>query len=355
MKREIWKGSEAIAEAAIRAGCRGFFGYPITPQNEIPEYMSLKMPQAGGVFVQAESEVAAINMVYGAAASGIRAMTSSSSPGVSLKQEGISYMVGAQLPAVVVNVMRGGPGLGSIQPAQGDYYQATRGGGNGDYRTVTLAPANIQEAVDLMFDAFDIADQYRNPVMVLADGLIGQMMEPIVWKEHTPRQLPEKTWATNGRGDRDHNNFITSLFIDAEGCEKHNNFLAEKCAEMEKNECRWEELMLKDAEVVIVAYGTPSRIAQSAAENLRKQGIKAGVFRPITLWPFPTKRLREIAETESVKAFVDVEMSLGQMLDDVNLAVAERKPVKFYGRAGGVIPTVSEVEQAAREAYEEVK
>ena len=190
MKREIWKGSEAIAEAAIRSGCRGFFGYPITPQNEIPEYMSLKMPQAGGVFVQAESEVAAINMVYGAAASGIRAMTSSSSPGVSLKQEGISYMVGAQLPAVVVNVMRGGPGLGSIQPAQGDYYQATRGGGNGDYRTVTLAPANIQEAVDLMFDAFDIADQYRNPVMVLADGLIGQMMEPIVWKEHTPRQLP---------------------------------------------------------------------------------------------------------------------------------------------------------------------
>lgn len=355
MKREIWKGSEAIAEAAIRAGCRGFFGYPITPQNEIPEYMSLKMPQAGGVFVQAESEVAAINMVYGAAASGIRAMTSSSSPGVSLKQEGISYMVGAQLPAVVVNVMRGGPGLGSIQPAQGDYYQATRGGGNGDYRTVTLAPANIQEAVDLMFDAFDIADQYRNPVMVLADGLIGQMMEPIVWKEHTPRQLPEKTWATNGRGDRDHNNFITSLFIDAEGCEKHNYFLAEKCAEMEKNECRWEELMLEDAEVVIVAYGTPSRIAQSAAENLRKQGIKAGVFRPITLWPFPTKRLREIAEMESVKAFVDVEMSLGQMLDDVNLAVAERKPVKFYGRAGGVIPTVSEVEQAAREAYEEVK
>lgn len=355
MKREIWKGSEAIAEAAIRAGCRGFFGYPITPQNEIPEYMSLKMPQAGGVFVQAESEVAAINMVYGAAASGIRAMTSSSSPGVSLKQEGISYMVGAQLPAVVVNVMRGGPGLGSIQPAQGDYYQATRGGGNGDYRTVTLAPANIQEAVDLMFDAFDIADQYRNPVMVLADGLIGQMMEPIVWKEHTPRQLPEKTWATNGRGDRDHNNFITSLFIDAEGCEKHNNFLAEKCAEMEKNECRWEELMLEDAEVVIVAYGTPSRIAQSAAENLRKQGIKAGVFRPITLWPFPTKRLREIAEMASVKAFVDVEMSLGQMLDDVNLAVAERKPVKFYGRAGGMIPTVSEVEQAAREAYEEVK
>lgn len=355
MKREIWKGSEAIAEAAIRADCRGFFGYPITPQNEIPEYMSLKMPQSGGVFVQAESEVAAINMVYGAAASGIRAMTSSSSPGVSLKQEGISYMVGAQLPAVIVNVMRGGPGLGSIQPAQGDYYQATRGGGNGDYRTVTLAPANIQEAVDLMFDAFDIADQYRNPVMVLADGLIGQMMEPIVWKEHTPRQLPAKDWAASGRNGRAHNNFINSLFIDAPSCEAHNRHLEEKYAAMEKNECRWEELMLEDAEVVFVAYGTPARIAQTAAENLRKQGVKAGVFRPITLWPFPMERLRQIAEQPSVKVFVDVEMSMGQMLDDVKLAVAERKSVTFYGRFGGMIPNVSEVEKAALDACKEVK
>ena len=355
MKREIWKGSEAIAEAAIRAGCRGFFGYPITPQNEIPEYMSLKMPQAGGVFVQAESEVAAINMVYGAAASGIRAMTSSSSPGISLKQEGIGYMVGAQLPGVIVNVMRGGPGLGSIQPAQGDYYQATRGGGNGDYRTVTLAPANIQEAVDLMFEAFDIADQYRNPVMVLADGLIGQMMEPLVWKEYKPRELPDKAWAASGRGDRDHNNFITSLFIDAPACEDHNRCLAEKYAAMEANECRWEELMMEDAEIVFVAYGTPSRIAQTAAENLRKQGIKAGVFRPITLWPFPYSRLKEIAAQNHVKVFVDVEMSMGQMMEDVNLAVAERKPVRFYGRVGGVIPSVSEVEQAARDIYEEVK
>jgi len=355
MKREIWKGSEAIAEAAIRAGCRGFFGYPITPQNEIPEYMSLKMPQSGGVFVQAESEVAAINMVYGAASSGVRAMTSSSSPGVSLKQEGISYMVGAQLPAVIVNVMRGGPGLGSIQPAQGDYYQSTRGGGNGDYRTVTLAPANLQETVELVQEAFDIADQYRNPVMVLVDGLIGQMMEPIVWKERTPRQLPEKTWAAAGRGDRDHNNFVTSLFIDAPDCEAHNTLMAKKYAEIEKNECRWEELMLDDAEIVLVAYGTPSRIAQTAAENLRKQGIKAGVFRPITLWPFPYARLKEIAGLDHVKGFLDVEMSLGQMLDDVNLAVAERKPVKFYGRCGGVIPSVSEVEQAAKDTYEEVK
>ena len=355
MKREIWKGSEAIAEAAIRSGCRGFFGYPITPQNEIPEYMSLKMPQAGGVFVQAESEVAAINMVYGAAASGIRAMTSSSSPGVSLKQEGISYMVGAQLPAVIVNVMRGGPGLGSIQPAQGDYYQATRGGGNGDYRTVVIAPANLQETVDLMQEAFDIADQYRNPVIVLVDGLIGQMMEPIVWHDHPGRQLPEKTWAATGLHGRSHNNFINSLFIDAASCEEHNQQLAKKYAEMETKECKWEELMLEDAEVVFVAYGTPSRIAQTAAENLRKQGIKAGVFRPITLWPFPYARLKEVASQTSVKVLVDVEMSMGQMLDDVNLAVAERKPVRFCGRYGGVIPTVSEVEAAARAAYEEVK
>ena len=354
MKREIWKGSEAIAEAAIRAGCRGFFGYPITPQNELPEYMSHRMPQVGGVFVQAESELAAINMVYGAAASGVRAMTSSSSPGVSLKQEGISYMVGAQLPAVIVNVMRGGPGLGSIQPSQSDYYQATRGGGNGDYRTLVLAPANLQEAVDLTQEAFDIADQYRNPVMLLADGLIGQMMEPIVWKEPFRRTLPEKSWAASGRGDRDHNNFVTSLFLEAPACEAHNLALAEKYAAMERNECRWEEIMTEDAELVFVAYGTPARIAQTAAENLRRQGIRAGIFRPITLWPYPSRRLRELAASASVKAFLTVEMSLGQMIDDVRLAVSERKPVKFYGRSGGVVPTVSEIEQAARKAWEEV-
>lgn len=355
MKREIWKGSEAIAEAAIRAGCRGFFGYPITPQNEIPEYMSLRMPQAGGVFVQAESELAAVNMVYGAAASGVRAMTSSSSPGVSLKQEGISYMVGAQLPAVIVNVMRGGPGLGSIQPSQSDYHQATRGGGNGDYRTVVLAPANLQEAVDMTQEAFDIADQYRNPVMILADGLIGQMMEPIVWKEYVPRPLPEKDWAASGRGGRDHSNFITSLFLEAPACETHNLALAEKYAAMEQNECRWEEAMTEDAEIVLVAYGTPARIARTVAENLRKEGIKAGVFRPKTLWPFPTARLKELAESSSVKVFLTVEMCLGQMIEDVKLAVLERKPVRFYGRSGGVIPSVSEIEQAAREVYEEVR
>lgn len=355
MKREIWKGSEAIAEAAIRAGCRGFFGYPITPQNEIPEYMSLRMPQVGGVFVQAESEVAAINMVYGAAGSGVRAMTSSSSPGVSLKQEGISYAAGAQLPAVIVNVMRGGPGLGSIQPSQADYFQATRGGGNGDYRTPVLAPANLQEAVDLVQEAFDIADQYRTPVVVLADGLIGQMMEPIVWKEHKRRPLPPKDWASSGRGDRDHNNFINSLLIDAPSCEKHNEELLKIYAEIEKNEVRWEEIMLEDAELVFTAYGTPARIAITVAENLRKKGIKAGVFRPITLWPFPYARLREIAEQASVKVFLDVEMSAGQMVEDVKLAVGDRKPIDFYGRLGGMIPTVSEIEAKAEAVMGEVK
>lgn len=355
MKREIWKGSEAIAEAAIRAGCRGFFGYPITPQNEIPEYMSLRMPQVGGVFVQAESEVAAINMVYGAAGSGVRAMTSSSSPGVSLKQEGISYAAGAQLPAVIVNVMRGGPGLGSIQPSQADYFQATRGGGNGDYRTPVLAPANLQEAVDLVQEAFDIADQYRTPVVVLADGLIGQMMEPIVWKEHKQRPLPPKDWASSGRGDRDHNNFINSLLIDAPSCEKHNEELLKIYAEIEKNEVRWEEIMLEDAELVFTAYGTPARIAITVAENLRKKGIKAGVFRPITLWPFPYTRLREIAEQSSVKVFLDVEMSAGQMIEDVKLAVGDRKPIDFYGRLGGMIPTVSEIEAKAEAVMGEVK
>ena len=355
MKREIWKGSEAIAEAAIRAGCRGFFGYPITPQNEIPEYMSLRMPQVGGVFVQAESEVAAINMVYGAAGSGVRSMTSSSSPGVSLKQEGISYAAGAQLPAVIVNVMRGGPGLGSIQPSQADYFQATRGGGNGDYRTPVLAPANLQEAVDLVQEAFDIADQYRTPVVVLADGLIGQMMEPIVWKEHKQRSLPPKDWASSGRGDRDHNNFINSLLIDAPSCEKHNEELLKIYAEIEKNEVRWEEIMLEDAELVFTAYGTPARIAITVAENLRKKGIKAGVFRPITLWPFPYARLREIAEQASVKVFLDVEMSSGQMVEDVKLAVGDRKPIDFYGRLGGMIPTVSEIEAKAEAVMGEVK
>lgn len=354
MKKELWKGNEAIAEAAIRAGCRGFFGYPITPQNEIPEYMSARMPEVGGVFVQSESEVAAINMVYGAACTGVRAMTSSSSPGISLKQEGISYMVGAELPAVIVNVMRGGPGLGSIQPAQGDYFQATRGGGNGDYRMVVLAPSNIQEAVDLTQEAFDIADLYRNPVMVLADGMIGQMMEPIVWHEPPKRDLPPKDWKASGRDGRDHNNFITSLLIAAADCENHNVHIAEKNRIMAEKEVRWQEYKCDDADLILVSYGTPSRISMSAANMLRAKGLKVGLLRPITVWPFPSEILRILANAEHTKAFLTVEMSLGQMVEDVRLAVGDKKPVGFFGHSGGVIPQVAEVAEAAEALLKEV-
>lgn len=343
MEREIWKGSEAIAEAAIRGGCRGFFGYPITPQNEIPEYMSKRMPEVGGVFVQSESEIAAINMVYGAAASGIRAMTSSSSPGISLKQEGISYMTATELPGVIVNVNRGGPGLGSIQPSQCDYFQATRGGGNGDYRTIVFAPDNLQETVDIMQEAFDIADRYRNPVLFLLDGLIGQMMEPIVWKDIPKREMEEKTWAAGGRRGRDHNNFITSLTIDAPDCEKVNMGLQEKYKAIEENECRWEEIMTEDAEIIMVAYGTTARVALTAMESLREKGIKAGMVRPITLWPYPYQVLENLSKKDGVKAFFVTEMSAGQMVEDVRLGVKGNKPVHFYGRMGGMIPGVDEM------------
>lgn len=356
MAKELWKGNEAIAEAAIRAGCDCFFGYPITPQSEVPEYMSVHLPKAGGVFVQSESEVAAINMVYGAAGAGMRAMTSSSSPGISLKQEGITYLAGAELPAVIINCMRGGPGLGTIQPGQGDYFQATRGGGNGDYRTVVLAPSNVQETVDFVQEAFDIADQYRNPVMVLCDGLIGQMMEPIEWKPIPKRDLPPKDWAAGGRMGRENQNSITSIFLDSEECEAHNDILTAKYAEMEKNEVHWEEVQCEDAEVLITAYGTPARIALTALETLRAEGIKAGLFRPITLWPFPEKALHDLAGKEHIKAILDVEMSTtGQMLDDVRLAVEGQKPITYLGRAGGIMPTVEEMIESARKALKEVK
>ena len=354
MEKELWKGNEAIAEAAIRAGCDAYFGYPITPQSEVPEYMSLHMPEHGRIFVQSESELAAINMVYGAAGSGMRAMTSSSSPGISLKQEGITYLAGAELPAVIVNCMRGGPGLGTIQPGQGDYYQATRGGGNGDYRTVVLAPSNVQEAVDFVQEAFDIADQYRNPVVVLADGLIGQMMEPIVWHEIPKRDLPPKDWAASGRHGRDHTNIINSLYIDPDECDHHNVHLEEKYQAMKKNEVRWEERDCEDAELVITAYGTPARIALTALELLREEGIKAGLFRPITLWPFPEKALHDLAGEDHVKVILDVELSSsGQMLDDVRLAVEGQKPIRFIGRAGGAIPSVEEIVEAAKAALKE--
>ena len=356
MAKELWKGNEAIAEAAIRAGCDCFFGYPITPQSEVPEYMSVHLPKAGGVFVQSESELAAINMVYGAAGAGMRAMTSSSSPGISLKQEGITYLAGAELPAVIINCMRGGPGLGTIQPGQGDYFQATRGGGNGDYRTVVLSPSNVQETVDFVQEAFDIADQYRNPVMVVCDGLIGQMMEPIEWRDIPKRKLPPKDWAASGRKGRDHHNVINSLYMDPEVCDEHDRHLDEKYAEIAKNEVRWEEVECEDAELVITAYGTPARIALTALEALRSEGIKAGLFRPITLWPFPEKPLHELASKEHVKAFLDVEMSSsGQMIDDVRLAVEGQKPISYLGHAGGVMPTVEEMIESAKKALKEVK
>ncbi len=355
MDKELWKGNEAIAEAAIRAGCDCFFGYPITPQSEVPEYMSVHLPQHGGVFVQSESELAAINMVYGAAGSGMRAMTSSSSPGVSLKQEGITYLAGAEVPAVIVNCMRGGPGLGDIQPAQGDYYQATRGGGNGDYRTLVLAPSNVQEAVDFMQEAFDIADQYRNPVVVLCDGLIGQMMEPIEWHEVPRRKLPPKDWAANGRKGRAEHNIINSIFIDPHECDEHNVHLTAKYAEMEKNETRWLESGCEDAEIVITAYGTPARISLTAMDLLREEGIKVGLFRPVTLWPFPEKALHDLAGEDHVKVFLDVELSsTGQMLDDVRLGVEGQKPISYLGHAGGILPAVEELVEAAKKALKEV-
>ena len=348
-KREIWKGSEVIAEAAIRAGCRCFFGYPITPQNEIPEYMSLKMPQAGGVFVQAESELAAINMVYGAAASGMRAMTSSSSPGISLKQEGISYLVGAQLPAVIVNVMRGGPGLGSIQPSQGDYYQATRGGGNGDYRTLTLAPATLQEAADLMGEAFDIADTYRNPVMVVADGMICQMMEPVVLPEMKEYKIDyeKKPWAANGHGAKDKPSraIINSLYITVEELDGLNERLQATYREIEKNEIRFEAYNMENAEIIVTAFGTVARICKSAIDDLKEEGINVGLIRPITLWPFPYKALHDAAVAPGVKAVLDVELNAGQMLEDVKLAVNGEQKVDFFGHYGSHMPTPEEIKE----------
>jgi len=354
--KELWKGNEAIAEAAIRAGCDCFFGYPITPQSEIPEYLSLHMPQHGKVFVQAESEVAAINMVYGAAGAGMRVMTSSSSPGISLKQEGITYLAGAELPAVIVNCMRGGPGLGTIQPGQSDYFQATRGGGNGDYRTVVLAPANIQEAVDMVQEAFDIADQYRNPVLVLADGMIGQMMEPIEWREIPKRKLAPKDWAATGRKGRAHHNVINSLYIDPNECDDFNVELAKKYQLIKENEVRWTGKDVEDAELLITAYGTPARIVLTALEQLRAEGIKAGLFRPISLWPFPEKELHDLALRDNVKAILDVEMSIdGQMIEDVRLSVEGRRPISYLGHAGGVIPTVEEIVEAGKKALKEAE
>ena len=352
MKKELWKGNEAIAEAAIRAGCRAYFGYPITPQNEIPEYMSRRMPESGGVFVQAESEVAAINMVYGAAAIGERAMTSSSSPGISLKQEGLSYMVGAELPGVIVNMMRGGPGLGTIQPGQADYFQATRSAGHGDGRMIVLAPASLQESVDLVQDAFDLAEKYRGPVMILADGMIGQMMEPIEWKEREKKPAPDIAWAA-GSADGGEPRFITSLRLDSGDNERFNLRLQEKYKLITEKEPRYEAIDCEGADMILVAYGTTARIALSAARDLRGEGLKVGLFRPITLWPWPSEHLLKLARQQSVKLVMAVEMSAGQMVEDVRLAVRFEKPVHFYGRTGGMIPEPEHIAQAAHEALKQ--
>ena len=350
MAKILLHGTEAICEGAIRNGCRAFFGYPITPQNEVPEYMSVKMPEIGGVFVQAESEIAAINMVYGAAGSGVRSMTSSSSPGISLKQEGISYIACAKIPCVIVNIMRAGPGLGGILPAQGDYFQAVKGGGHGDYRLIVLAPASVQEACDLTYLAFDLSDKYRVPAMILGDGMIGQLMEPV---ELPPMRAlsdsPEKDWATDGAfGEK--RRILNSLLIDPDTLEPHVQALQKTYAEIAQNETRCETYLCEDAEIVLTAYGTVGRIAKSAVDALRKAGVKAGLIRPITLFPFPAEAYRAAANT--AKAFLTVELSLGQMVEDVELAVGGKKPVYFFGRQGGNVMTEEEIVDAAKEALE---
>ncbi len=342
--KQLIKGNEAIAEAAIRGGCRAFFGYPITPQNEIPEYLSWRMQEVGGVFVQAESEVSAINMVYGAAGSGARAMTSSSSPGISLKQEGISYICGAELPCVIINMVRAGPGLGGIQPAQSDYFQAVKGGGHGDYKMLVYGPDTVQEAVDIIYNAFDKADKYRLPVMILGDGMLGQIMEAVELPPmKDPSTFPKKDWAADGTGIGEKRREINSLYIDPDTLEALNHRLFDTYAELERNETAYEEYMTSDAEVVLVAYGTVARIMKSAVQMLREKGVKVGLLRPITLFPFPTKPLVRLAEKDNVKSFLTVELSMGQMVEDVRLAVNGRKPVEFYGRTGGNVMVPEDV------------
>ncbi len=353
MSKELVKGNEAVGEAAIRAGCRYFFGYPITPQNEIPEYISARMPEVDGVFLQAESEVAAINMVYGAGGAGGRIMTSSSSPGISLKQEGISYIAGAEVPCVIVNMIRGGPGLGTIQPAQSDYFQATKGGGHGDYRMIVLGPSNLQELVDLTYEAFDLADRYRNPVMVLGDGVMGQMMEPVVFPEMRDLdELPEKEWATTGRGQRDETNLINSLYLDPQDSYEHNMRLADKYARIKENETRFKTLHADDAEYMFVAYGTVARIVRKAIESLREEGHRVGLLRPITLWPFPDEAFEQLVE--QVKGFLTVEMSTGQMFEDVRLALNGAVPAEFYGTTGGIMPDYRDVAEQMKKTMDKV-
>lgn len=338
MHKILMKGNEALAEGAIIAGCRGFFGYPITPSSEMAEYMARKFPKIGGVFVQAESELAAINMVYGAAATGARVMTASSGPGISLKQEGISFIAEAELPCLIVNMSRGGPGLGGIQPAQSDYYQATRGGGHGDYRLIVLAPDSVQEMMDFAIEGFALADKYRTPVMILAEGTLGQMMEPIICREPVS-EFCEKPWVTDGCKGRNPN-IVNTLHLSPEFLEQRNHHLTNKYNEISLQERRAETFMTEDAELVVAAFGLLARIVKKAVMEARKKGIKVGLIRPITLWPFPDEDFRTAAKT--AKMFLSTEISMGQMIDDIRLAVDGQVPVEFYGRIG-IMPNPEEI------------
>lgn len=351
----LMKGNEAIAEAAIRCGTDGYFGYPITPQSEVIETLMARRPweETGMVVLQAESELAAANMLYGGASCGKKVMTSSSSPGVSLKQEAISYIAGAELPALVVNVVRGGPGLGTIQPSQSDYFQSTKGGGHGDYRLIVLAPNSVQEMADFVEEGFDLAFKYRNPALILSDGLIGQMMEKVELKDFKPRWTDEEIqkisgdWATTGKTPDRERHISTSLELQSELQEKFNNKLQKKYKTIEENEVRYEEFMTEDAEYLFIAYGSSSRIAKKSIEIAREKGIKLGMLRPITLWPFPTKRIAELAN--DVKGMLSIEMSAGQMVEDVRLAVNGKIPVEHFGRLGGIVPSPDEIVQALEE------
>lgn len=351
MAKELLKGNVAFAEAAVRAGCEAYYGYPITPQTEALEHMAKRMPELGRVFLQAESEVAAINMVYGAACAGVRVMSSSSSPGVSLMMEGLSYIAGSEVPVVLVDIMRGGPGLGNIAPSQGDYNQIVKGGGHGDYRIITLAPATIQEIIDLTYEAFDIAEKYRTIVVILADGSIGQMMEPAELPPmlEVRKREDRAEWSLTGAKGRDPR-VITSIYIDPAEEEVFNLHLVEKQKEIEANEVRFSSLLLEDAEIAVVAYGTAGRIAQSSVKQARDEGIKVGLLRPISLYPFPYDEIGKVAD--KVKRILVVEMSGGQMLDDVRLAVNGKVPVDFYGRMGGMVPLPDEVFEQIQELNE---
>lgn len=342
-EKVLMKGNEALAEAAIQANCRYFFGYPITPQTELAAYMAKKMPLVDGLFLQAESEVAAINMVYGASGAGARVMTSSSSPGISLKSEGISYIAAADLPCVIVNIVRGGPGLGGIQPAQSDYFQATKGGGHGDYHLIVFAPASVQEIVSLTSKAFNVADRYRVPVMIMGDGMLGQMMEPVNFDdvEKPDPTLTEKTWATTGTHKKRKKNIINSLYLTPEELEQLVVARQKKYDLIAQNETKSECYLTEDADFVFVSYGTTARIVKSAIKSLRNEGYKVGLVRPITLYPFPTQVLQDLSQ--HVRGMMSVEMSMGQMIEDVRLAVNGNCPVDFYGRTGGMVPTPDEI------------